>query len=137
MDRQVVAQDWIDTLRTELDDRISEGFRSMSITTLEQLEGLVEDAVVILVQRDPTVKMASVSVAAQGFMSGNYWDFKPECHGGFHYELAALHGRWASAQGLTDILATFLTTKGAKSEKIIEETYDWATQSVNRQEAAA
>lgn len=105
--------------------------------SLQQLENLATDGVKIHVQRDPKVKMASVSVAAQTFMSGNYWDFKPECHGGFHYELAALHGRWSSAQGLADILATFLTTKGATNVKIIEETYDWATQSSNQQEAAA
>jgi hypothetical protein len=107
------------------------------VNSLQQLSDLAADGVAVLVQRDPRVKMASVSVAGQSFMGGNYWDFKPECHGGFHYELAALHGRWSSPQGLADILATFLTTKGATNVKIIEENYDWATQSVNQQEAAA
>ena len=107
------------------------------IRSMQELADLASDGVKIFLRRDPKVKMASVSVAGQSFMGGNYWDFKPECHGGFHYELAALHGRWSSAQGLADILATFLTTKGATNVKIIEETYDWATQSTNQQEAAA
>jgi hypothetical protein len=104
---------------------------------MQELADLTCDGAKVILKRDPKVKMASVSVAGQSFMSCNYWDFKPECHGGFHYELAALHGRWSSPQGLADILATFLTTKGATNVKIIEETGDWATHSSNQQEAAA
>lgn len=104
---------------------------------MQELADLACDGVQVILRRDPKVKMASVSVAGHPFMGGNFWDFKPECHGGFHYELAGLHGRWSSARGLADILAAFLTTKGATDVKIIDETYDWAAQSMNQQEVAA
>ncbi|MNU29075.1 hypothetical protein D3C71_175220 [compost metagenome] len=109
----------------------------MQITSLQQLSDLVDDGVTVLVRRDPKVEMASVIVSGECFMSGNFWDFKPECHGGFHYDLAELHGRWNSAQSLADILATFLTTKGATNVQVIEEAYDWAAQFREKNEAMA
>lgn len=107
------------------------------IRTMQELADLAVDGVTILLLRDPKVKMASVTVAGQSFMSGNYWDFKPECHGSFHYDLAKLHGKWSSAEGLADILATFLTTRGSTNVKIINETYDWAKQSLEKREDRA
>ncbi len=105
------------------------------IKSLQHLSDLACDGGTILLQRDPKVKMATVSVAGQCFMAGNYWDFKPECHGGFHYDLADLFGNWTTPQGLADILATFLTTEGATNVKVIEEPYDWAAQSLEKHEA--
>lgn len=112
----------------------------MPITSLKQLSELAEDGVTILVQRDATVNMACVEVAGRTFMEGNYWDFKPECCGGFHYVLAKSHGRWSSAQGLADILATYLVTKGATNVRIVEEAYDWRktlNAPISQQEAKA
>lgn len=74
---------------------------------------MATDGVTILIERDPNVEVASVSVDGRGFMGGKYWNFEPECHGGFHNELAKLHGTWHSAEGLADVIATFLVTKGA------------------------
>jgi hypothetical protein len=104
---------------------------------MQELAYLAFDGVSILLNRDPKAKMASVSVAGHSFMDGNYWAFKPECHGGFHYDLARLHGNWSSAEGLAEVLATFLTTEGATNVKIINETYDWAKQSLEKPEGKA
>jgi NADPH:quinone reductase and related Zn-dependent oxidoreductases len=95
------------------------------ISSLEQLADLASDGVTILVERDPKVKTAFVSVSGKIVMAGNYWDFTPECHGGYHYQLAELHGRWTTAAALADRLATFLVTKGATMVSIEEKEFDW------------
>lgn len=99
----------------------------MDIRSLRDLKKLASNGVVILIQRDSKVNMASVSVGGRNFMDGNFWDFKPECHGGFHYHLAERHGRWTSTKGLVEVLKTFLEANGATNVTVIEEVYDWAS----------
>ncbi|MCZ7861533.1 hypothetical protein O9X98_08985 [Agrobacterium salinitolerans] len=97
----------------------------MHIRSLKELAELAVDGVVILVQRDLKIEMASVSVGGRPFMEGNFWDFKPECHGGFHYRLAKLHGGWMSSRGLVAAIKSFLEAKGATRVIVQEEAYDW------------
>lgn len=91
------------------------------ITSLEKLREIASEEVTILVQREEEVEMAVVRVANQSFMGGNYWDFTPECHGGFHYELAKLKGRWDSPETLVDVLRAFLIENGSKVVHVIEK----------------
>ena len=91
------------------------------ITSLNALRELAAEEVEILVQRKEEVEMAVVRIGGQSFMGGNYWDFTPECHGGFHYELAKLKGRWDSPETLVEVLSAFLKDNGAKVVHVIEQ----------------
>jgi hypothetical protein len=97
----------------------------MCIRSLDELAVLAVDGVVLTRQVDRSAKMASISVGGRRFMDGNFWDFKPECHGGFHYELAKRHGKWMSSQGLVEAIKAFLEARGASGVTVCEEAYDW------------
>ena len=111
----------------------------MPIKSLEELRGLASEDAVIVVKRDPKTRMASVLVAGHLFMHGNSWDCHPECHGGFHYDLARLHGAWLSSRGLAETIMRCLYAEGATSVAIVDEEYDWlaATESLPSEEDAA
>lgn len=111
----------------------------MPIKSLEDLKGLAAEDVVIVVKRDPKTKMASVLVAGHCFMNGNFWDFRPECHGGFHYDLARLHGAWLTSRDLAETIRRCLEAEGATSVAIVDEVYDWiaAMEFLRTGEAAA
>lgn len=95
------------------------------IQSLDDLSKLATDDVVVLVKRDARLRMVSIVVAGHHFMSGNSWDFRPECHGGFHYDLASLHGTWMSSTGLVASITAFLEAEGATKVTVVEETFDW------------
>jgi hypothetical protein len=92
---------------------------------MKQLKDLASDGVAIVVKRDSNVEMASIRVGDQHFMDGDFWDFKPECHWGFHYKLAKLHGTWMSSRGLAETIKRCLEAEGATDVTIVDETYDW------------
>lgn len=97
----------------------------MPITSLNDLEALADSGAVVTVRRDAKAQMASIDVNGHPFMSGNFWDFKPECHGGFHYDLARIHGRWSTPDALAGVIRTYLEAAGAGSVVIRNEAYDW------------
>jgi hypothetical protein len=98
----------------------------MQIASMRQLRELAADGATILVKRDLKLKMASIWVAGRSFMGGSFWDFKPECHGGYHYELARTHGKWMSPRGLAETIRRFLMDHGATNVTIVDEEYDWS-----------
>lgn len=81
--------------------------------------------VTILLGFDKSVRMATISIDDFVVMSGNFDDFYPGCHGGWHYVLATETFSYLTPRGMAEALQEALTSRGAKSVAIENLEYDW------------
>lgn len=81
--------------------------------------------VTILLGFDISVRMATISIDDFVVMSGNFDDFYPGCHGGWHYELASETFSYLTPRGMAQALQAALTSRGAMSVTIEDLEYDW------------
>lgn len=58
-------------------------------------------------------------------MHGNYWDFHPECHGGWFYSLAKRNFQFFTEKGLAEILQKELILAGSKDCVIEHRPYSY------------
>lgn len=77
----------------------------------------------ILIELDQSCRMARVSVNGLYVMEGNYGDFYPGCHGGWHYDLAEKFGNYRSARSMAQTLQEAVIAMGAETCVIEEGSY--------------
>lgn len=93
----------------------------------QTLDGFIEllgpDPIVII-ERDEMRRMARITVSGHHAMGGNFWDFYPGCHGGWHYELAERFGGYSGPEGMAISLQQAIVASGRLSCRIETASYD-------------
>lgn len=97
-----------------------------SINHLNDLKAFEGKDITIHKMVDQDVRMVTIKIDDVFIMSGNFGDFYPGCHGGWHYELEKETFSWFNQNGMAEALEKALIKRGAKSVKIERSEYDWA-----------
>ena len=79
---------------------------------------------IVHVIRDEDCEMARVRVNETHVMEGNYWDFHPGCHGGWHKDLAKRYGDFNRPWMMAEAIAKAIKDIGATC-RIENSTYTY------------
>jgi len=95
------------------------------IDSLDDLKAFEGKDVTIYRMVDRKTSMVTVHVEHMIASSGNFGDFYPGCHGGWHYALEKETFGYMNSRGFAEAIQKALLTRGAKSVAIEELDYDW------------